>query len=200
MLGIFLDQETTGLDSYRHGLLEVAFKIISLRTGEVKASFQSVVRQSEEAWERRDLESIAVNGFSWEEVVQGASAGEIRKQIISIFESIPIRKGKAVFICQNPSFDRAFFSHLIDVYSQEKLNWPYHWLDFASMYWALQVKQARETEKELPDQISLSKDTIAQNFLLPKEDKPHRAMQGVDHLLLCYQNVVGFPERKMERI
>lgn len=196
MLGIFLDQETTGLDNYRHKLLEVAFKIVSLQTGEVQASFESVVRQPESVWAERDLASIAVNGFSWQEVSQGADARDIKEQIISLFQSIPIKRGRAVFICQNPSFDRAFFSHLIDIYTQEKMNWPYHWLDFASMYWALEVKKAEEAERELPVEISLSKDKIAQNCLLPKESTPHRAMQGVDHLLLCYQSVVGFPGKK----
>lgn len=194
MLGIFLDQETTGLDSYRHRLLEIAIKIVSLRNGEVITSFESVVGQSEKVWDQRDMASTAINGFSWQEVVEGNMEAEIRDQIISLFQSIPIQRGKAVFICQNPSFDRAFFSHLIDTYTQEKLNWPYHWLDFASMYWALEVKKTENVGQSLPDQISLSKDSIAHGLSLPREEKPHRAMRGVEHLLLCYKNVVGFPE------
>ena len=194
MLGIFLDQETTGLDSYRHRLLEIAFKVVSLRNGEVKASFEAIVRQPEKVWQERDEASIAINGFSWQQVEHGRSESEIREEIIALFQNIPIKRGRSVFICQNPSFDRAFFSHLIDSYTQEKLNWPYHWLDFASMYWALEVKKTEVAAKELPDEICLSKDKIAKGLSLAQEEKPHRAMRGVNHLLLCYKNVVGFPE------
>jgi oligoribonuclease len=194
MLGIFLDQETTGLDSYRHKLLQIAFKIVSLRTGEVKASFEATVRQPEKVWNERDPASIAINGFSWQQVEQGKSEADIRDEIITLFQSIPIKRGRSVFICQNPSFDRAFFSHLIDSYTQEKLNWPYHWLDLASMYWALEVKKTVEAGKTLPDEVRLSKDSIAQALSLAEEAKPHRAMQGVNHLLLCYENIVGFPD------
>lgn len=192
MIGIFLDQETTGLDSYTHKLLEVAFKVVSLRTGQVKATFESVVYQPEEVWSSRDPASIVVNGFSYDEISKGKKREAIHREIVSLFQSIPIVRGKAVFICQNPSFDRAFFAHLIDTYTQEKCNWPYHWLDLASMYWALEIKRTQEQEKELPDEVWLSKDTIAKSFGLPPEPTPHRAMQGVDHLIRCYEKVVGW--------
>ncbi len=197
MLGIFLDQETTGLDSYRHHLLEIAFKIVCLETGDEKASFQSVVAQSQEAWQAHDPTSIAINGFCWQEIERGTSIPSIRSQIISLFQQMPIVRGKAVFICQNPSFDRAFFSHVVDSYTQEKLNWPYHWLDLASMYWALEVKKTWAAGKSLPEEVWLSKDTIAKNVNLEKEQKPHRAMQGVEHLLMCYEKVVGFSTEKV---
>jgi oligoribonuclease len=192
MLGIFLDQETTGLDSYKHKVVELAFKIVSFNTGEVKASYQSICRHDESVWARKDPSSIAVNGFSWEEIQQGKSEAEIRADVLGIFQSIPIVRGKAVFVCQNPSFDRAFFSHFVDSYTQEKFQWPYHWLDLASMYWATEVQKTCLYGKELPEEIWLSKDTIAKAMLLPEEQKPHRAMQGVDHLITCYEKVVGF--------
>ena len=105
-----------------------------------------------------------------------------------------IRK-KAVFICQNPSFDRGFFSQLIDPDTQEDLNWPYHWLDLASMYWAISMDKAKKQNCPFPWETGISKDLIASHYNLPAEDKPHRAMNGVDHLLICYEAVVGFPGR-----
>ena len=60
------------------------------------------------------------------------------------------------------------------------------------MYWSLEVQKCKKHEIGLPEELLLSKDRIAQNNSLPKEERPHRAMQGVDHLLLCYRHVVGF--------
>jgi oligoribonuclease len=188
MLGIFLDIETSGLDSFHHRVLEIAFKIVDLEVGEEKYSYQSIVKQPKEVWEKRDLTSIEINGFTWEKALLGKEEFLIRREIIEIFTYLNIERGKGVFICQNPAFDRGFFSQLIDVYTQEQQQWPYHWLDFASMYWALRVK-----EGIIPDnEFHLSKNAIAQHFQLPIENYPHSAMNGVDHLLLCYRTVVGF--------
>lgn len=192
MLGIFLDQETTGLDSYRHKLLEIALRVVDLSNGKHLADFQSIICQSEEHWKQSDQGALQINGFSWDEVQRGRPEKEVGAEITALFIRLGIVRGKAVFICQNPSFDRAFFSHMINSYEQERLLWPYHWLDLASMYWALEIQKTRQLERPLPEEIWLSKDHIAHSFDLEKESKPHRAMQGVDHLLLCYEKVVGF--------
>ena len=197
MLGIFLDQETTGLDSLRHRVLEIAFVIVDLTTGEEKYSFDSIVGHKQEVWDARDPLSIIINGFTWEELVEkGKSEQELAVEIKKIFKDAGIVRGKSVFICQNPSFDRCFFSQIIDPYTQEKLYWPYHWLDFASMYWTLIVKKSQEAERVVPKEVKLSKDAIALASNLPAESRPHRAMQGVRHLLLCYSHVIGFTPRE----
>ena len=100
--------------------------------------------------------------------------------MILCFDKFKIKRGDAAFICQNPSFDRAFFCQLIDSDKQELLNWPYHWLDLASMYWATSLKQGR-----LPWETGFSKDRIAAVYQIGPEKKPHRAINGVDHLLSC---------------
>jgi len=192
MLGIFLDQETTGLDCFKHKLLEIAIKVVDLSSGSVLATFESVISQDEAIWKASDPGALQVNGFSQDLLQLGRAEKVVGDEIISLFIKLGIVRGKAVFVCQNPSFDRAFFSHLVDCYTQEKMLWPYHWLDLASMYWALEIKKTAAAEQSLPDEIWLSKDNIAESLNLPKESKPHRAMQGVDHLLLCYKNVVGF--------
>jgi oligoribonuclease len=189
MLGIFLDTETNGLNSFHHKILELAFKIVDLGTGEVKETFQTLVSQSIEAWEKSDQESLRINGFTWQEVSKGKMPRYVAQEVLDIFSRNGIRRKKAVFICQNPSFDRTFFSQIVDPDTQEMLGWPYHWLDLASMYWAVSLKKER-----LPWETGFSKDLIASVYQLPLEAKPHRAMNGVDHLLLCYKAVVGFPK------
>lgn len=193
MLGIFLDIETTGLNPFKHVPIEVAFTILNLSSGHLIAHYSSVIKQSREIWDQRDTNSIEVNGFTWEEVTNGKEPNIVGQEITSLLSSLNgIQRGSAVFICQNPSFDRSFFNQLVDVYTQESLNWPYHWLDFASMYWALHVSQLRQLSISFPEKISLSKNDIATTYNLPIEATPHRAMNGVEHLISCYQLVVGF--------
>ncbi|MDE3048090.1 MAG: hypothetical protein KGI83_07075, partial [Verrucomicrobiota bacterium] len=55
------------------------------------------------------------------------------------------------------------------------------------------ITKAKQKMGPLPWETGFSKDLIAQQYALPGEEKPHRAMNGVRHLLLCYQAVVGFP-------
>ncbi len=193
MLGIFIDLETTGLDATKHRVLEVAFKIVNLYTGEVQAAFDSVVVQNRACREKSDPVALKVNGFTWEDLSFGKDEEAVGKEIICIFKKNNIQRGSSVFIGQNPSFDRSFFNQLIDVYVQESLFWPYHWLDFASMHWALSVRDCNKRGKALPTEAALSKDKIAKAYDLPEEDKPHRAMNGVNHLLLCYSHTIGFP-------
>ncbi len=193
MLGIFLDTETNGLNPHRHRLLEIALKIVDLSTSELKAEFQSLVLLSPEEWQKSDPESLKVNGFTWEEVQKGVLPADVSSAIRELFAKQKIKRGEAVFICQNPSFDRAFFYQLIDPDLQEKLLWPYHWLDLASMYWAKSIEKGKNNPKLYPWETGFSKDRIAKALSLPGEEKPHRAMKGVDHLLLCYRSVVGFP-------
>jgi oligoribonuclease len=193
VLGIFLDTETNGLNPKIHTILEIAFKLVDLTSGELKAEYQTLIAQPIQTWERSDRESLQINGFRWEEVSRGKESTQVAQEIIDFFTHWGIQKKKGVFICQNPSFDRIFFSHLIDTDTQELLGWPYHWLDLASMYWALLLEKARKGGGTLPWEAGLSKDSIAAYYKLPREEKPHRAMNGVNHLLLCYKTVVGFP-------
>jgi oligoribonuclease len=193
VLGIFLDTETNGLNPQKHRIIEIALQIIDVFTGEVKEHFQSVVATTEEEWKKSDPESLRVNGFKWEEVAQGVSPAAVADKISYAFLKNQIKRGEAVFICQNPSFDRIFFSQLIDVDRQEKLLWPYHWLDLASMYWAEAIRKGALGQAKYPWETGYSKDKIAMAYQLPCEVQPHRAMNGVNHLLLCYQTVIGFP-------
>jgi len=192
MQAIFLDTETSGLDPFYHKLLEIAFKVVDIPSGTVKATYEAIIKHPLEVWEKRDPASVEFNGFSWEKMQKGKEGEDVRQDIIGIFKDLKIERGKAVFICQNPSFDRNFFAQLIDIYTQEELQWPYHWLDLASMFWAMQTKNFHENQLPFPSEMSLSKNSIAQHFRLPIEQTPHCAKNGVDHLILCYRAVVGF--------
>jgi oligoribonuclease len=193
VLGIFLDTETNGLNPFVHRVLEVAFKIVDLTSGEIRDSYQTIVKQSVSEWNRSDPSSLKVNGFTLEEMTEkGVSPDKVASEITNLLQKNHIRRESAVFICQNPSFDRTFFSQLISPDIQEQLKWPYYWLDFASMYWAEAMREGKINRQKLPWNTGFSKDKIASTYNLPSESSPHRAMNGVDHLLVCYQKVIGF--------
>ena len=193
MLGIFLDIESNGLNYFKHRVLEIAFRCIDLLTGEEKASFNAIVRQNSDIWEKSDLTSLKINGFTYDLIANGKPEEEVKEEIVKVLTHLQIDRKNAVFLCQNPSFDRIFFSQIIDPDLQELLHWPYHWLDLASMYWATSLKKAKEENSAFPWETGYSKDQIAQNLSLAVEQKPHRAMNGVDHLIYCYKELVGFP-------
>ncbi|QVL56748.1 MAG: 3'-5' exonuclease [Simkaniaceae bacterium] len=191
MLGIFLDSETNGLNVRKHRIIELAYKIVDMESGEVMEAFDSPLFIPFEEWKKSDPLSLEINGFSWHDLKDGMEPQKVSDQVKLSFKQCNIQRGKAVFICQNPSFDRAFFSQLIDTDIQEQLNWPYHWLDLASMYWSKCIREG----KSLPWDTGVSKNKIAAAMGLPPEVDPHKAMNGVDHLILCYEAVVGFPSK-----
>ena len=193
MLGIFLDTESNGLDPTKHRLLEVAFKIVDLFSKEIIDSYHSIISQSEEAWEKSNLKSLEINGFTYAETQKGKDEKTVCSEILEIFDKHKINNDSSVFICQNPSFDRLFLLQIIDSDLQNLLNWPYHWLDLASMYWAISIKNSNASHNFYPWETGFTKDLIASFYNLPSEKKPHRAMNGVEHLILCYEAVVGFP-------
>lgn len=182
MLGIFLDLETTGLNYKQHRTIEIAFQIINLQTNTIIDEYSEIIFQPQEVWKRSNPESLQVNGFSWDMVSSGKKEGEIQKEIMARFKEHGIRRGSSVYICQNPSFDRIFFSQIIDPDIQERLQWPYHWLDLASMHWGIQVLE----KKINPNKIGVTKNEIAKFYGIQEERSPHRALQGVQHLLACY--------------
>jgi oligoribonuclease len=197
VLGVFLDSETNGLDWSKHTILEICFIIKNLITGEKVDSYNALIIPNEEEWRNSDVKSLAYTKISLDALkTDGKERLLVRQEILSIFKRNNIVRGKAVFICQNPSFDRVFFSRLVEVDTQERLLLPYYWLDLASMYWSKRI-----AEKPSSYTFSISKDGIAKHFNIADEEKPHRAEAGVKHLIECYNSVVGFPKKdSQERV
>ncbi len=191
MLAIFLDIETTGLDPQVHRTIDLAFKIVDFNSYEIIESYQSVVKQPYDEWQNHDPVSLQINGYTWDIVSLGKDPRVVSQEIIDIFNKYKIIRGNSVFICQNPAFDRVFLTQLIPIPKQEELRWPYHWLDLASMYWALLLEQCNKKNKPFPSNMTLSKNEIAERFGIPPESSPHRAMNGVDHLMTCYEKVLN---------
>ncbi len=177
MLMVFLDTETTGLNPFKHRTIEIALKVVESK--KVLTSYESVVAQPFEVLAEADPRSLQVNGFTQEQILHGKSEKVVATEIENELNHVGFGEKESVFVCQNPSFDRAFFNQLISVEQQQAHSWPYHWLDLASMFWAL--------NSNITEERSLSKNAIAQSMGIPTEPDPHRAMNGVTHLMSCYE-------------
>lgn len=187
MLLIFLDTETTGLNPELHRAIEIAYKIVDNETHTTLVTYESKITQTREVWGAADPRSLEINGFSFEELLGGKSEKTVASEIITDFTHVQLATKGGVFICQNPSFDRIFFNKLISTELQNDYHWPYHWLDLASMYWSFAQMKNQKIHKE----EELSKNNIAKKLGLPKEPLPHRAMNGVNHLMECYTTLLN---------
>jgi len=187
---IFLDIETDGLDPDMHVALEIACVCVNLHTMECLFEYTSFINCSHREWcFGSDPKALAINGISFEDVKDAPQPSEVCNDLADLFLSYELDKTNSVIICQNPSFDRSFFSQIMTVETQVELDLPYHWLDLASMAW---MKLFAKDVKYLDGIAPLSKDNLAQQFGIPPEEKPHRALNGVKHLIECYKALLSF--------
>lgn len=190
---IFLDTETNSLYPGQYGRpLEIAFIVMDLISGENLVTYSSVIKQTPEVWEKSQPGALACNGFTWELLQTGKTEAQVAQDIKDIFRVYDLKIRRAVFICQNPYFDRRFFNLLISEKEQWQLRMPFHWFDLASMHLfrvLLQVKSGKKHPSILMS-TKFSKDCIAEYYKLPPEEKPHRALNGVKHLKLIFENII----------
>ncbi len=188
MKAIFLDIETNGLDFYINSPIQICVIIYDLHTMVCICEYQSFVFCSErQFFMHSDHSALNVNSITYEDLKNAKTTNEICEELTHLFVSHDINKKNSIFICQNPSFDRGFFDQIIPIDIQKEIELPYHWLDLASMYWG-RIFYSNPIDDNIPP---LSKDNIALNLGIPPEKKPHRAMDGVKHLISCYRALFG---------
>lgn len=190
MLLIFLDTETSGLNPDKHRLLELAYRIYDTASGHFILSYETYFSQPPHVWALADSSSLEINGLTYEKLLSGKSEKVISSEITSDFNKVELGQKTGVFVCQNPSFDRIFFNQIISVDIQSHFKWPYHWLDLASMYLTFRILRNGHPLRDMREE-DLSKDKIADYFSLPPEKAPHGAMNGVNHLIACYEAMFG---------
>lgn len=192
MKAVFVDIETTGLDFDRHVAIDIGLIIVDLNDYSDMHEYTSCIRCDEADWWYSDPKALEVNGYSslnHHKIAQDDWI--VSEQIEAFLKKHEIVKGKAFFICQNPSFDRPFFLQLMCHEKMIEMNLPYHWLDLASMYWMKFFGSYHENSYGIGCgyDVSLSKDSIAKSLGLPPEEKPHKAIGGARHLFQCYKAV-----------
>ncbi len=196
MKGIFLDIETNGLDSDINSPLEICVNIYDLHSMLCITEYSSLIQCSVKCFVyESDPKALLVNGITFDEVKDAKTSYDICEDLTKLFLSHEIDKTNSVFICQNPSFDRSFFNQIMPIEVQQDLELPYHWLDLASMYFIKNLVPQEvngRTVRYHPNirTIPCSKDAIASFYGLPIEGNPHRATNGVKHLIECYRAMV----------
>jgi oligoribonuclease len=174
---IFLDIETTGLNPSKDVPLELAITILNADDLSQIYAVDYIIKQDDVILNKLGHIADNIHGISREEIREGYMPYQIFLAVTDAFDFMKISKENAVFLCQNPAFDRQFFNQIFPPEYTNEIGWPYHWLDLASMFWITE---------QLPEYMLLSKDNIAERLGLPPEGKPHRAAQGVKHLIRCY--------------
>lgn len=186
MKAVFVDIETTGLDFEKHVALDLCVAIVNLDVRDEMHTFMRFIRCSEQDWENADPEAMKINNILRDaHDIISSSIESVASDLAVFLEDHGIVRDKAFFICQNPSFDRVFFHRILPQRVMSDLNMPYHWLDLASMYWSKYYACCYPT----PEEISLSKDSIARCLGLEEEPKPHTSLGGVHHLIKCYNRL-----------
>jgi len=184
MKAIFLDIETNGLNFDLHVPLEIGVIGTDFRTTTPLFTYNSFIQCSKQDWDRSQEKALEVNGITFEDVKDAPTYFHVMNEIESLLKLHKIICKHAFIICQNPSFDRPFFHKIVPEDHMRNLNFPYHWLDLASMYWM----KFFYDKSHIPE-LSLSKDAIAKSLDLPSEIKPHRAFNGAKHLMDCYNSL-----------
>ena len=174
---IFLDIETTGLDPAKDVPLEIAIMILNADDLSQIYSAEYLIKQDGVKLDKLGNIGTSVHGIDRRDLNEAYNPYQIFLAVNDAFTFMKISKDNAVFVCQNPSFDRQFFNQIFPEEYRISEGWPYHWLDLASMFWITE---------QLPEYMLLSKDNIAVKLDIPVEVKPHKAMQGVKHLIRCY--------------
>src|SRR5437764_15263021 len=118
MLLVFLDTETTGIDPTKHRIIDISLKVVNPETFTTLSSYNSLISQPPEIWDRADPQSIQFVGMTFEELKMGKPEEVVAQEIATILNGCRLKQHSGAFLCQNPSFDRAFFSQLISVQQQ----------------------------------------------------------------------------------
>jgi DNA polymerase-3 subunit epsilon len=170
---LFVDTETTGLDSTKHELLEVA----AIRTS---PDGRTVIQTYEaklfpEHLETAEPRALEVNKYSAAEWPRDKCA---RPE--DVVDALQKMSGNTVLVGQNVSFDEGFLSPLFTRLGM-KPPWGYHKIDTVSLAWPLYFNNA-----ELP---GLSLEKLCK-FLGVESMPTHRAAADVEACRQVYLNLM----------
>lgn len=190
---VFVDIETNGLCPISNVVMDVSVVIVDLNDYSNATAYTACIQLSALEWINSDPEALSINGFTpqnHDPLCQ--SWFQVERDLEKFLIKNGIKCGQAVFICQNPGFDKPFFHQIISERRMKALKMPYHWLDLASMYW-MKYYGGCSPMSEFACHIDLSKDAIAKHLGLEPEEKPHRSLSGALHLMNCFKLLMCEP-------
>lgn len=125
---LLIDLESTGLDVDKHEIIQIAAVLLDRKTLKEKKFFNSYIKPTK--WQTRDLESMKVNGLTWEVLKNGAIMKEVLKNFSKFCDP------KKVILSSYVSFaDKNFLLH---AYKKHKVQWKfdYHVFDLWGFFYA----------------------------------------------------------------
>ena len=156
----FIDIETTGLDPWRHNLLEVALVKVHPRTLRELDAFETKVRPSR--IDQADPNALAITGYStfdWRKSID----------IQTALAELTGRMDGCIVAGHNVRFDVGFIEAACRRCRVLPPRTDHHLLDTASLAWPLLATGQVD---------ALTLDALCQHFDLERE-QPHRAMSDV---------------------
>jgi DNA polymerase III alpha subunit (gram-positive type) len=165
----FVDVETTGVVFGFHEVIEVGAIRTTPDANTILAKFNKRMRPNFP--ERMSARAQEVNGFlatEWEH------SSEHAEDVWSEFSKFA---NNCVPVAHNPGFDRSFVTLGAASVGIARLGLDYHWIGTESLAWPLFVNR---------DIADLSLDGICEHFLIPKEPRPHRAINGAESCRAAY--------------
>lgn len=191
MKGIFLDIETTGLDSKIHVPVDIAIIVVDMNNMSELLTYTTCITCEMKDLKKANKKALTLNGINPLCVWNGKGLRVVEGEILELFVKNNLNKSNSFFICQNPCFDRSFFSSIVPLARQDSFDFPYHWLDLASMFWSKVLVKELPSDSFFKNFSPLSKDFIASRLNIPLEPKPHIALNGANHLLACYRKLIS---------
>ncbi|MEI7825968.1 MAG: 3'-5' exonuclease [Chlorobiaceae bacterium] len=171
---VFVDTETTGLDSKIHVVLEVGILKVDPKTLTVIDEYDATIDPTTLGPFEVSEDALRVNGLDLKELVRtGRPAAEVATRVASMLRG-------ATFCGQNPAFDRGFLNALLGRFSL-KVDAPYAMLDTASLAWPLLV--AGEI-----DSVKLA--TVCERFGVMNVAK-HRALSDARATFEVYKKLMA---------
>ncbi|MDE1970128.1 MAG: 3'-5' exonuclease [Patescibacteria group bacterium] len=166
------DVETTGLDAHIHEIIELGLLLVDQKTLEIVDEYEAKIKPI-----RLDVmnpQSLEVNGYN-ETDWQNAPS------LQSVMDIYATKTQHALFVAHNVTFDWSFIDEAFKR-TGAKNRMDYHRIDLLTIAWS-RVNQFHGLTK-------LSLDALCEYFDIPKEPRPHRAINGVRNELAVLQKLL----------
>jgi DNA polymerase-3 subunit epsilon len=163
-----VDIETTGLDSEKHEIIEIAVLVVDLETLEITGKYHAKVWPKH--LETADPRALEMNGYTKE-------AWRDAKPLKTVLDELNQLAPGAMFAGWNVSFDRPFIEKAARD-EDTPLHFDYHWIDIMTIaYWEL-------FSDERIERLSLT--YVCEKLDIPFK-KAHTAMGDITATLEVYR-------------
>ena len=166
-----VDIETLGLNPREHEIIEIAAIIFDSKTFQIYNIFESKINPFYP--ENADPKAIKCNGFTEDEWKDAPN-------IIPVLEKFIEKTKDCIFLAYNVSFDWGFLEYYLEKYGMK------HQMSYSKM-----CLMSMAFGKIPHDKVwGWSLKTVATYLGVPREDKMHRAMGGVNCEFEVYKKLM----------